>query len=309
MKRASLISMLIILALFLCSCGEDQGIVIIDNDPAAETEAAVSTEPSAATVPPTEPEAKGAGAPADTELVRVKDYIPGIFIEMKYAGTDNFTGSIVYGSQEAFLRYGTVKKLAEAETKLEEQGYALKIWDAFRPRSAQFKLWDIMPDGNYVANPYTGNSKHSNGGAVDICLVLIDGSSVEMPTGFDEFSALADRDYSDATEEAAKNAALLEETLCSYGFEAYFNEWWHFYDNAGYSYDDVERVELSGTSCVPECEEYISLRTAPDYNADVIHRILPDEEMTVIGYAGEFLRVQYKDVQGYVAADYISYIN
>ena len=88
--------------------------------------------------------------PADETLVTVTDYIPGIFVELKYATEDNFTGQVIYGFTDARLRYGTVKKLARVQAALLEQGYSLKIWDACRPVSAQFALWEVCPDPVYV---------------------------------------------------------------------------------------------------------------------------------------------------------------
>ena len=60
-----------------------------------------------------------------------------------------------------------------------------------------------------------------------------------MPTGFDDFSDLADRDYSDADEEAAANAALLEQVLERHGFRGYRGEWWHFNDTDDYPIEEV----------------------------------------------------------------------
>ena len=174
-------------------------------------------------------------APANEELVRVKDYISTIYVDLKYATHDNFTGEIIYDFTDASLRYGTVKKLAEVQAELLERGYSLKIWDAYRPTSAQFRLWEICPDATYVANPNTGFSSHSRGNTIDVTLVRSDGSEVETPTGFDDFSTLADRDYSDVSGEAAKNAMLLEQAMASHGFMCYTMEWWHYSDSDSYS--------------------------------------------------------------------------
>lgn len=56
-----------------------------------------------------------------------------------------------------------------------------------------------------------------------------------MPTGFDDFSAMADRDYSDVSDEATTNAMLLENTMSAHGFNCYSGEWWHFSDSTAYS--------------------------------------------------------------------------
>lgn len=181
--------------------------------------------------------------PADEVFVRVKDYIPDIYVDLKYATADNFTGAVIYDFQDAYLRYGTVRRLNEVQEEVKRDGYSLKIWDGFRPVSAQFKLWEICPDSRYVANPNTGYSSHSKGNTVDITLVGRDGAEIMMPTGFDDFSAMADRNYSDCSEEAARNAEYLENVMLNHGFVPYDGEWWHFADEDSYA---VEEVFLSG---------------------------------------------------------------
>lgn len=186
-------------------------------DPAPE-------EPSP-TVPPEVP---------DETLVELSEYIPSILVELKYATEDNFTGQIIYDFENARLRYGTVKKLAEVQEELSELGLGLKIWDAYRPTAAQFALWEVCPDARYVANPINGFSSHSRGNTVDLTLVTADGEEVEMPSGFDDFSALADRDYSDVSETASANARLLEDVMTAHGFKPYSAEWWHYSDEESY---------------------------------------------------------------------------
>lgn len=173
--------------------------------------------------------------PSDEDLVLVSDYIPSIYIDLKYATEDNFTETVIYDFSEAYLRYGTVKKLAAVQDELLAQGYSLKIWDAYRPVSAQFILWNVYPDSNYVANPNTGSSSHSRGSAVDVTIVYSDGSELLMPTGFDDFSSLADRDYSDISDEAADNALVLENAMTNNGFIGYSKEWWHYSDSIVYA--------------------------------------------------------------------------
>ena len=167
------------------------------------------------------------------------DYIPGIYTELRYASDNNFTHQVIYSFSDAYLRYGTVQKLASAQEALETAGYSLLIWDAFRPVSAQFKLWEICPDPAYVANPEKGCSSHSRGNTVDIALVTPDGKPVEMPTDFDDFTAMADRDYSDVSTEAAAHARLLEETMTAAGFKPYSAEWWHYSDTTSYPADET----------------------------------------------------------------------
>lgn len=196
-------------------------------EPSKET--SVPTVPMQ-TVPPdtTYPE------PQDEDFVRVTQYIPDIVVDLKYATDQNFTGQIIYDFDELWLRYGTVKKLMAAQEELKQQGLYLKVWDGFRPPAAQWKLWDVCPDPNYVSNPNNGFSSHSCGNTVDITLVYADGTEVVMPSGFDDFSKLADRDYSDCEAEAAANALMLEQLMNEHGFKPYSGEWWHFSDTQSY---------------------------------------------------------------------------
>lgn len=175
----------------------------------------------------------------DEDFVNVKEYIDDIEVDLKYASQDNFTGQVIYDFDEAFLRYGTVKKLALVQERLKREGYRMKIWDAFRPVSAQFKLWEVCPDDTFVANPNTGYSSHSRGNTVDITLVHMDGGYVEMPTEFDDFSEQAKRTCSEGvSEEAEKNSLLMEKLMEECGFEPYVNEWWHFSDRDEYPVEE-----------------------------------------------------------------------
>ena len=206
-----------------------------------ETAPDAKPEPEPAPAPAPEPELspESQPEPADDAFVSVTDWIPGIYTDLRYASDNNFTGQVIYDFSDACLRYGTVRKLAAAQKTLEEAGYSLLIWDAFRPVSAQFRLWDICPDPAYVANPEKGYSSHSRGNTVDLTLVTPEGESVEMPTDFDNFTAMADRDYSDVSEEAASHARLLEEAMTAAGFRPYSAEWWHYSDTERYPVEEA----------------------------------------------------------------------
>ena len=168
----------------------------------------------------------------DSDYVRVKDYIPSLYVDLRYATTNNFTKKKIYNFKEAYLRYGTVKKLKKVQEELLKKGYSIKIWDAYRPYAAQKKLWQVCPNSRYVANPNKGPRNHNIGATVDITLVTKTGKIIPMPTDFDNFSAKADRNYSDISNKAAvKNARLLENIMEKYGFNGYSKEWWHYNDN------------------------------------------------------------------------------
>lgn len=174
--------------------------------------------------------------PEEGQLVRILDYIPDAEIDLRYATKNNFTGAVIYDDPEAYLCYGTVKKLIQVQNELKEMGYRILIWDAYRSIEAQWKLWETYPDPTFVANPNNGITSHSRGNTIDISLVYEDGSPVEMPSAFDEFAAIADRDYTDVSETAAANSRLLEEVMYRNGFTGYRGEWW--------DYSDINRYEL-----------------------------------------------------------------
>ena len=167
------------------------------------------------------------------------DYIPTARQELPYATAENFTGQVIYDFEDAYLRYGTVKKLKAVSNDLAQMGMYLKIWDGFRPVSAQFRLWEACPDAAYVANPNTGYSSHSRGNTVDLTVVDAQGREFPMPTGFDDFSSRADRDYSDCSEEARNNAVILELLMEKHGFTGYSGEWWHYTDTERYPVEEM----------------------------------------------------------------------
>lgn len=177
--------------------------------------------------------------PADGDFVRIVDHIPTARQEVFYATDRNFTGERIYEFEDAYLRYGTVKKLMAISEELAESGLFLKIWDGFRPTEAQFRLWEVCPDPKYVSNPEKGFSSHSRGNTVDLTLVDANGRELVMPTGFDDFSDKADRDYSDCTDEERENALLLQKVMEKHGFKGYTGEWWHYSDVDSYPVEEV----------------------------------------------------------------------
>lgn len=246
------------LSLLLAGCGgpwmqeetvpetiQEEETVEITEPTEAETIPGTQAETQPETIPPeTVPETLP--TPEDDELVRVLDYIPNVRQELAYATEDNFTGQKIYDFYDAYLRYGTVRRLTKVSLDLAQQGLGLVIWDGYRPVSAQAKLWEICPDTTYVSHPVTGGRAHCRGSAVDVTLYSLEtGELLPMPTGFDDFSKLADRNYSDCPEEAAANARILEDAMKEYGFRPYSAEWWHFSDPDSYPVEE-EFVPAAG---------------------------------------------------------------
>lgn len=232
MKKALILILALSLLLAACTPVSTQP----ETAPAVETTVPETT--AAPTTLPVDEPTEILPEPEDADFVRVMDYLPSVFQELMYATDRNFTGQAIYDFTDAYLRYGTVKKLAAVSEDLAEFGLALKIWDGFRPVSAQRRLWEVCPDPAYVANPNKGSSSHSRGNTVDLTLVDAAGNEVEMPTGFDDFSAKADRNYADCTESAAAHAQMLEILMEKHGFSGYFQEWWHFSDTDSYPVEE-----------------------------------------------------------------------
>lgn len=161
------------------------------------------------------------------ELVDLRQVIPQIQFDIKYATKDNFTGQIVYGSSDCFLLKEAAVRLLDVELELETMGLRLKVWDGFRPMAAQWKFWELVPDERYVSDPRKGG-RHTRGTAVDLTLVTLDGQELEMPSEFDDFSEKAHRSYMDASETAIKNRDLLASLMEKHGFVGLPSEWWHF---------------------------------------------------------------------------------
>lgn len=254
-----------------------------------------------------EPEIDWSSLPvrADTDFVDVSQYIPDMVIDLQYATVNNFTGKVIYKSNKAFLRYGTVKKLMEVQKELRAQGYLLKLWDGYRTVGAHTQLWYANPNPDYIADPATGGSSHSRGNTVDITVVDANGLELVMPTGFDDFTVLADRDYSDCSAVAAENATMLQELMEKHGFTPYASEWWHFRDNDDYPVEQVLDPDVIGTYYA-KCNEYISLRSEPNTGADVLTKILVNEQFTLLGYVDDyFCWVEFNGQRGYVLIDYV----
>ena len=241
--------------------------------------------------------------PDDEDFVRIVDYIPTARVELPYATANNFTGYRIYDFTDSYLRYGTVKKLMKVSEELAEQGIGLIIWDGFRPAAAQAKLWEICPDPTFVSHPVTGKRTHCRGNTVDISLYDLEtGEDLPVPTGYDNFTAYADRDYSDCSKDAATNARLLEQTMEKYGFTPYFAEWWHFADTKDYPIDEFFNPAIP-TTWSANCNEYISLRSTP--GGEVIAKIPKGATMELQSWDGKYAEVSYKGMTGYVLTNYI----
>jgi len=166
--------------------------------------------------------------------------IPGIAVDLRYAGVDNFVGRDLYGSLDcAWLHHLAAAGVERATALLQREapGHRLLVLDALRPHRVQIQLWDHLEGTDlrqYVADPARG-SIHSFGMALDATLLDPQGRELDMGSGFDEMTELSHPKL-DAQHLASgkltpaqhRNRELLQDTLTRSGFRGIDNEWWHF---------------------------------------------------------------------------------
>ncbi|HEY4384962.1 MAG TPA: M15 family metallopeptidase [Ktedonobacteraceae bacterium] len=178
----------------------------------------------------------------------------GILIDAQY-----FQMGLPHAQQELYAREGAVEKLIQAAALL-PAGYALLIWDAWRPLAVQQALFDAQyqmvreqfPSLSeqevqkqvqiYVCAPSDNiscPSLHYTGGAIDLTIVDATGSPLPMGTAFDTFDS---RSRSRALEEQLESGRQLTEeeqawlenrrllycVMTTAGFTYDWEEWWHF---------------------------------------------------------------------------------
>ena len=177
----------------------------------------------------------------DTTFVSLKDYSQDFVYDMKYATADNFLKAKVYDCAECYLRLKTVKALIEANTEFIKMGYKIKLFDCYRPLDIQKRMWKIVSNPSYVADPSKG-SIHNRGGAVDITLVDFNGKELDMGTPFDFFGIEASHNYQNFSQEILKNRAFLKKIMKNHGFNSFDSEWWHYNLKAALN-DNVSNVK------------------------------------------------------------------
>ena len=172
---------------------------------------------------------------ADTTFVRLADFSDGFGYELRYATKNNFLKEKVYDCPECYTRVITAKALLKANEDFKKSGVRIKFFDCYRPNSVQYKMWKIVPNPQYVANPKKG-SIHNKGGAVDITLESLDGEELDMGTDFDFFGKRAYHDNFDLPKEILANRKLLKETMEKHGFWSTRTEWWHYNLDGAHKY-------------------------------------------------------------------------
>ena len=159
------------------------------------------------------------------ELAKSDASIP---LDIRYATTNNFMKQQVYTCGRCFLKAEAAEAIVKAHKILQKKGYGgLKMFDCYRPRPVQYKLWKIVPDARYVANPKKG-SMHNRGFAVDLTIIDKDGKELDFGTGYDDFTEKAHGNYTKFSKQILDNRQLLNETMEAVGLQGTTTEWWHF---------------------------------------------------------------------------------
>lgn len=175
----------------------------------------------------------------NTELSIITEAEYGVKIALAYATTDNFTGKLIYKNAVCALLPEAAECLRKAATHAKRLGYTLIIYDAFRPRAAQQKLWDFLPDPHYITPPDKG-SAHTRGVAIDLGLLDANGNTIDMGTGFDDMTALSHTDCANLPHEILRNRAVLLGIMLHAGFKEIKYEWWHYQLPQAFDYPLIE---------------------------------------------------------------------
>jgi len=181
-------------------------------------------------------------------FVYVTDVIPTVQLEIRYFTDYNFVGTRIsgYNAPTAILTKEAAEALKKAAEILDEQGYYIKIYDAYRPLRAveHFVFWgadladqkmkeDFYPnvdksllfEQRYIAL----RSGHSRGSTVDLTIVYKDTlEEVDMGSPFDFLDESSHHGTDQITPEQAANRAILRDAMVAAGFEPYPEEWWHY---------------------------------------------------------------------------------
>jgi D-alanyl-D-alanine dipeptidase len=180
-------------------------------------------------VPPVSDAARAAG------LVDVRAVVPDAIIDLRYATPNNFVGEPLYPAGARCLVHESMAQgLAAAAAALRPQGEVLVFWDCYRPHEVQVRMWEAVPDPNWVARPGSYARSHEAGRSVDVTMAR-GGALVDMGTDFDDFTPRALAFATDGVSAAAQaNRAELRDAMKAGGLAVYKGEWWHFDTDGAY---------------------------------------------------------------------------
>ncbi|HVG12656.1 MAG TPA: M15 family metallopeptidase [Flavisolibacter sp.] len=177
---------------------------------------------------------------SNNTMVELRSVLPHVVYDLRYATPHNFTGHVLYKEgNNTFLRLPAARALARVMDDLAKQDLHLKVFDAYRPYSVTRKMWALIKDERYVANPAKG-SGHNRGIAVDLTILDHSGKELDMGTAYDNFTDSAHHTFTSLSPAATKNRTLLKTTMERHGFKALETEWWHYSVPGSATYDVLD---------------------------------------------------------------------
>jgi len=184
-------------------------------------------------------------------FVELGAYLSNAEIELRYYSTNNFIGDTIRGYErnKCFISREAAEALAKVASEVSEDGYILKIFDAYRPQRAvdHFVEWAKRSDDTLMKYKYypeldkdrlfpegyiMERSGHTRGSTVDLTLVYragpLKGQEIDMGSGWDYFGARSWGAFRGITDEQYQNRQYLKEVMVMHGFQPIQEEWWHF---------------------------------------------------------------------------------
>jgi zinc D-Ala-D-Ala dipeptidase len=155
------------------------------------------------------------------------------------------------------IRMEIRQRVEKASTTLPD-GLCFMIYEAYRSRQQQQRLWDPLyarlqrdnPDwhahdlyteaARWISPPDGFGSGHQAGAAIDITLATLARRPLDMGTAMNEKSTPLTMTAAPVADEIRKNRDLLISALAKYELANYPDEWWHF------SYGDRLWAEVTG---------------------------------------------------------------
>jgi zinc D-Ala-D-Ala dipeptidase len=204
---------------------------------------AICTAPGAAVASPAVPPVSDAAQAAG--LVDVRTVVPDAVIDLRYATPNNFVGVPLYPADARCLVHESMAQgLAAAAAVLRPRGDVLVFWDCYRPHDVQVRMFDAVPDPNWVARPGPYARSHEAGRSVDVTIADAAGP-VDMGTDFDDFTPRALAYATDNVSAAAQaNRARLRDAMTAGGLTVYKGEWWHFDTSDAYQKRPILNVAV-----------------------------------------------------------------
>jgi D-alanyl-D-alanine dipeptidase len=163
-------------------------------------------------------------------MVLLQQWIPDLQFDLRYASNNNFLHQTVYPKNaKAYLRKQAVDALKKVQFDLAAMGLGLLIFDAYRPYHVTEKMWELVKDARYAADPRKG-SGHNRGIAVDCSIINLSTKvAINMGTDFDNFTDTAHHGFTALPDSILQNRKRLKSLMEKHGFIALETEWWHYY--------------------------------------------------------------------------------